>query len=190
MPSQAVQISLIGGVAVVNAIKLVTALRPTIKWPNDIILGGKKAGGILTEMSCELDGVNYVVLGIGINVNTPNSLLADQTGGIATSLAEKCGEPVSRVRFVRCLLGEFEACYSEFLATGFDSIREKWKALNNTIGAWVKVIEGKDQIEGEVLDIDSEGFLLVRKEDGGVERIISGDVCLSSQTDNLTQLEI
>jgi BirA family biotin operon repressor/biotin-[acetyl-CoA-carboxylase] ligase len=190
MPSQAVQISLIGGVAAINAIKRVTPLQPKIKWPNDIILGGKKVGGILTEMSCELDGVNYVVLGIGINVNTANSLLSEQTGGIATSLAERCGEHVSRVRFVRCLLSEFETCYSEFLVSGFSSIREKWKALNNTIGSWVKVGEGKEQIEGEALDIDREGFLLVRKEDGGVERIISGDVCLSSQTANLTQLEI
>jgi len=177
-PNQIIQIPLIAGVAVCKAIRRVTPLEPRIKWPNDITVGGKKVGGILAEMSCDIDRVNHIVLGIGVNVNTQCSLLPEPTRGIATSLAERCGEYVSRVRLVQCLLAEFDALYSKFLASGFDTPRGEWKALDNTIGSWVKVNDGKEEIKGKALDIDEEGFLLVRKENGDVKRIISGDVSL------------
>jgi BirA family biotin operon repressor/biotin-[acetyl-CoA-carboxylase] ligase len=182
VPSRVLQISLVAGVAVIKAIKGVAPLQPEMKWPNDIIIGGKKVGGILTEMSCELDGVNYIVLGIGVNVNTPGYLLTKPTDGVATSLAEECGEDISRVGFVQCLLAEFEAIYNEFLTTGFCPIREEWKAMNNTIGSRVKITEAEGEIEGKALDIDAEGFLLVRKENGDVKKILSGDVTLIAQS--------
>ena len=181
MPSQIVQIPLIAGVALTKAIKESVPLQPMIKWPNDIIIGKKKVGGILTEMSCEIDGVNYVVLGIGLNVNIPASLLAEQTTGIATSLIDECGAYTSRAKLVQCFLSEFEIIYTKFLASGFTSVRDEWKALNNTIGSWVKVSDGGEEIEGEALDIDNDGFLLVRKESGDVSRIISGDVSFSNR---------
>jgi len=181
MPSQIVQIPLIAGVALTKAIKETVPLQPMIKWPNDIIIGKKKVGGILTEMSCEIDGVNYVVLGIGLNVNIPASLLAEQTTGIATSLAAEYGEHTSRAKLVQCFLSKFEIIYTKFLASGFISVRDEWKALNNTIGSWVKVSDGGEEIEGEALDIDNDGFLLVRKESRDISRIISGDVSFSNR---------
>jgi BirA family biotin operon repressor/biotin-[acetyl-CoA-carboxylase] ligase len=165
-------------VAVSKAIKRVTTLQPKVKWPNDITLGGKKVAGILTETSSEIDRVNYIILGIGINVNTQRSLLPESIRGIATSLAEECGGFVSRVKFLQCLLVEFETLYDKFLVSGFSTIREEWKALDSTIGSRVKVSAGAEEIEGEALDIDREGFLLVRTRDGDVKRIISGDVSL------------
>jgi BirA family biotin operon repressor/biotin-[acetyl-CoA-carboxylase] ligase len=177
-PSQIIQIPLIAGVAVCKAIRRVTPLEPRIKWPNDITIGGKKVGGILAEMSCDIDRVDHIVLGIGVNVNTECSLLPEPTRGIATSLAEKCGEYVSRVRLVQCLLAEFDALYSKFLLSGFATLREEWKALDSTVGSWVKVSDGNEEMKGKALDIDGEGFLLVRKENGDVKRIISGDVSL------------
>jgi BirA family biotin operon repressor/biotin-[acetyl-CoA-carboxylase] ligase len=177
-PTQVIQIPLIAGVAVCRAIRKVTPLQPRIKWPNDITLGGKKVGGILTEMSGDIDRVNHIVLGIGLNVNTKCSLLPEPTRGIATSLAERCGEHISRVRLVQFLLAEFDALYREFLVSGFDAPREEWKALDNTIGSWVKVSDAKEEIKGKALDIDEEGFLIVRKENGDVKRVISGDVSL------------
>ncbi len=183
-PAQVPQIPLIAGVAVSRAIQRVTPLQPRIKWPNDIILGGKKVGGILTEMSSEIDRVNYILLGIGINVNTRTSLLPETVRSIATSLAEECGESVSRVKFVQSLLSELETVYDRFLASGFDAIREEWKALNNTIGSRVRVSSGGEDIEGEALDIDREGFLLVRKENGDVSRVVSGDVMLTNHNSN------
>jgi BirA family biotin operon repressor/biotin-[acetyl-CoA-carboxylase] ligase len=177
-PTQIIQIPLIAGVAVCKAIRRVTPLEPRIKWPNDITIGGKKVGGILAEMSCDIDRVDHIVLGIGVNVNTQCSLLPEPTRGIATSLAEKCGEYVSRVRLVQSLLAEFDALYRTFLVSGFDTLREEWKALDSTVGSWVKVSGAEEEMKGKALDIDGEGFLLVRKENGDVKRIISGDVSL------------
>jgi BirA family biotin operon repressor/biotin-[acetyl-CoA-carboxylase] ligase len=177
-PSQIIQIPLIAGVAVCMAIKSVTPLEPRIKWPNDITIGGKKVAGILAEMSCDTDTVDHIVVGIGINVNTQCSLLPEPAREVATSLAESCGEYVSRVRLVQSILTEFDALYSTFLASGFSAMREEWKALDNTIGSWVKVSGGNEEMKGKALDIDGEGFLLVRKENGDVRKIISGDVSL------------
>ena len=177
-PSQIIQIPLIAGVAVCKSIRSVTPLEPRIKWPNDITIGGKKVGGILAEMSCDIDRVDHIVLGIGVNVNTECSLLPEPTRGIATSLAEKCGEYVSRVKLVRSLLAEFDALYRTFLLSGFATLRGEWKALDSTVGSWVKVTDGNEEMKGKALDIDGEGFLLVRKENGDVKRIISGDVSL------------
>jgi len=177
-PTQIIQIPLIAGVAVCKAIRRVTPLEPRIKWPNDITVGGKKVAGILAEMSSDMDRVDHIVVGIGVNVNTQCSLLPEPTRGIATSLAEGCGEYVSRVRLVQSLLAEFDALYSTFLISGFATLREEWKALDSTVGSWVKVSDAEEEMKGKALDIDGEGFLLVRKENGDVKRIISGDVSL------------
>jgi len=177
-PSQVIQIPLIAGVAVCKAIRRVTPLEPRLKWPNDITVGGKKVAGILAEMSSDIDRVDHIVVGIGVNVNTRCSLLPEPTRDIATSLAEKCGEYVSRVGLVRCLLTEFDGLYSTFLTSGFNALREEWKALDSTIGSWVKVSDVNEEMQGKALDIDGEGFLLIRKENGDVKKVISGDVSL------------
>ena len=161
-----------------QAIRKVTPLEPKTKWPNDITIDGKKVAGILAEMSSDIDRVNRIVLGIGVNVNTECSLLPEPTRGIATSLAEKCGEYVSRVRLAQSLLAEFDALYREFLTYGFERPRQRWKALDSTIGSRVKVSDAKDEVEGKALDIDEEGFLIIRKENGDVRRVISGDITL------------
>ena len=179
-PQQLLQIPLIAGVAVSRAIKKTTPLQPKIKWPNDVLIEGKKVCGILAEMSSELDRVNHVIVGIGVNVNTPKTLFPGPMREVTSSLAEECGEYVSRVRFLQALLTEFEALYGQFQVSGFQAIRDEWKALNNTIGSWVKVNDGKDEIRGKALDIDKEGFLLVREEHGDVMRIVSGDVSLTN----------
>ncbi|HSW57760.1 MAG TPA: biotin--[acetyl-CoA-carboxylase] ligase [Dehalococcoidales bacterium] len=183
LPSQVVQIPLIASVAVVKAIKNTVPLNPEIKWPNDIFVGDKKAGGILTEMSSEIDGVNYVILGVGLNVNIPASFLAEKTGGIATSLINEVGKPVSRTQIMRHFLVQFENIYNQFVTSGFSSVREEWKNLNNTIGAWVKISDGTREFEGEAVDIDERGFLLVRTDNSRIHQIVSGDVTLRIRAD-------
>jgi BirA family transcriptional regulator, biotin operon repressor / biotin---[acetyl-CoA-carboxylase] ligase len=180
MPIQTIQMPLIAGVAVREAIRQATHVAPEIKWPNDIIVAGKKVAGILTEMSCEIDRVNYVVLGIGVNVNTPKSVMEKVPGGKANSLANECGEYISRVKLVQYLLNEFEKKYSEFRANGFRSIREEWKTSSNTIGSWVKLNNSGDMevIEGQACDIDEDGFLLIKKRNGDLVRAISGEISL------------
>jgi len=178
MPSQVVQIPLIAGVAMTKAIRETVSLKPMIKWPNDIIIGKKKVGGILTEMSSEIDGVNYVVLGVGLNVNMPTSVFSEDIFDIATSLIFECGKNTSRTKLVQGFLCGFELIYTKFLVHGFGSVRDEWKELNNTIGSQVKISGNGKDIEGEAIDIDADGFLLVRKDNGNISRIISGDVSL------------
>jgi BirA family biotin operon repressor/biotin-[acetyl-CoA-carboxylase] ligase len=181
MPIQTIQMPLLAGVAVRKAIRKVVRIDPRIKWPNDIIVSGKKVAGILTEMNCEIDLVNYIILGIGVNVNTSNSVMEKVPGGIAGSLANQCGEAVSRVKLVRYLLSEFENIYTEFRANGFRSIREEWKTSSNTIGSWVKIGDGsdKERIEGLAFDIDGDGFLMVKQKSGDLVKVISGEVLLN-----------
>jgi BirA family transcriptional regulator, biotin operon repressor / biotin---[acetyl-CoA-carboxylase] ligase len=175
-PFQAMQIPLIAGVAVTKAIKATVPLQPEIKWPNDIIICHKKVGGILTEMSSEIDVINHIVLGIGLNVNIPGSLLAEQTAGIATSLIHEYGEKVSRVKLIQCFLYEFESIYRKYLASGFKAIREEWMANSHTMGARVRVNDRGREFEGKAFDLDNDGFLWVRRDSGDVSRIVSGDV--------------
>ena len=175
LPSKVAQIPLIAGIALTKAIRENVPLQPTIKWPNDILIGKKKVGGILTEMSSEIDGVNYVILGIGLNVNMPAPPV-EQAVFMPTSLIDESGAYISRVKLLQCFLYEFEIIYTKYLNFGFSSVRDEWKTLNNTIGSRVKIHDGEKEIEGEALDIDNDGFLLVRKEGGNISRIISGDV--------------
>ncbi len=186
MPSEVIQIPLIAGVALTKAIGENTQVQPKIKWPNDLFIGTRKVGGILTEMSAEIDGVNYVVLGIGLNVNMSASLLDKYISNVATSLIDECSAYTSRAKLVQSFLYEFEQIYTKYLVSGFGSVRDEWKAFNNTIGSWVKISDGAKDIEGEAIDIDNEGFLLVRKENGDISRIISGDVSLRKMVCKLT----
>jgi BirA family biotin operon repressor/biotin-[acetyl-CoA-carboxylase] ligase len=180
MPSQVVQIPLLAGVALTKAIRETVPLQPVIKWPNDIVIGKKKVGGILTEMSSEIDCVNYVILGIGLNVNMRAALFDEIICNAATSLIDECGKYTSRVKLVQSFLREFELFYKKFLTDGFTSVREEWKELNNTIGSRVKITDSGKGIEGDAIDIDNDGFLLVRRENGDITRIISGDVSLNN----------
>jgi BirA family biotin operon repressor/biotin-[acetyl-CoA-carboxylase] ligase len=177
-PSQIVQIPLIAGVAAARAISAETGLKPSIKWPNDILIGNKKVAGILTEMSCEVDRINYVILGIGINVNTIEKDFPESIRDIATSLCAECGRKISRVAIVQRFLIELEKEYRLYLADGFESIRHEWKSLSNTIGAQVEITDGGERLRGEVLDIDADGFLMLKTNAGKVKRIVAGDVSL------------
>jgi BirA family biotin operon repressor/biotin-[acetyl-CoA-carboxylase] ligase len=177
-PSEALRFPLITGVGVVQAIEKVTKIKPRLKWPNDILLQGKKVGGILTELSAEVDRLNYIVIGIGINANNPKSLFPEELQGIATSLTEECGEQISRVKLVQAILVELEALYEDLKISGFQPIREKWKGLSDIIGSRVRISSGGEEVEGEAIDIDQDGALILRKADDSQERFIAGEVSL------------
>lgn len=177
-PPEVMQIPLVAGVAVVRAIRRMTPLKPLIKWPNDVLIQGRKVCGILTEMSAEIDRVSYIVLGIGINVNTPKEMLPPEIREASTSLMEEAGAFVSRPRLVQCLIEELDELYAEFKSAGFAPIRERWKELSCTIGAMARVSGAGDVQEGRVLDLDTDGALLLQTMDGALRRVISGDVSL------------
>ncbi|MBT9150119.1 MAG: Bifunctional ligase/repressor BirA [candidate division WS2 bacterium] len=181
-PTEAVKFTLVAGISAVRAIAKLTDLEPKLKWPNDIIVAGKKVGGILTEMNAEMDRINYIIIGIGINVNTRRAHFPEEIAGIATSLRAECGKEVSRVKLAQEILVQLESLYEDFGLSGFEPIRERWKAFSNTIGARVSISSGGKEVKGEAIDIDGDGALILRKANGALERVIAGDVsegCLS-----------
>lgn len=176
-PVNAIQIPLVAGISVAKAISSTTGLPARIKWPNDINIKKRKVAGILTEIRCELDEVQYIILGIGINVNTRIEDLQFENN-IATSLSKELGYRVSRLELTQCILRELERMYLQFIETGFNELLNEWIKLSDTIGEEVVISDFDNIFTGVAIGLDNDGFLLVRSTDGAIHRIISGDVSL------------
>lgn len=177
MPHEAPQLTFLSAVAVARAIEGTTALKPEIKWPNDVLINGRKVAGLLNEMSAETDGINFVILGIGVNLNMTAAQFPADVRTPATSLLLEHGRPVNRVQFAAAMLGELDRLYSDFLRQGFGPVRDEWQQRCNAKGREVVVSEaGVDTVRGTFHGIDGDGALLLRFPDGMVERILSGDV--------------
>lgn len=177
MPAEASVLTLLCGLATAEAIEAETGLSAGIKWPNDILINGKKAVGILTEMDCEMSEVHFVIPGIGINVNTAS--FPPEIADIATSLYLECGKTVSRRRLMHKVLERLEEHYETFLRTGsFAAMLEDYRKLCITLGKEVHVL-GREPFFAEALDITPEGELLVRRADNGKEEVVfSGEVSI------------
>jgi BirA family biotin operon repressor/biotin-[acetyl-CoA-carboxylase] ligase len=176
-PFEAPQLTFLSAVAVARAIEQVAGLKPEIKWPNDVLIGGKKVAGLLNEMSAETDGINFVILGIGVNLNMTAGQFPDELRHPATSLYIEAGAKVGRARFTALLLNELDRLYAGFLNYGFAQVRREWQERCNAGGREVVVSNhGCDDIRGQFAGIDSDGALLVQRPDGQIERILSGDV--------------
>lgn len=177
MPAGASVLTLLCGLATAEAIEVETGLSVGIKWPNDILINGKKAVGILTEMDCEMSQVHFVIPGIGINVNTTS--FPPEIADIATSLYLECGKTVSRRRLVHKVLERLEEHYETFLRTGsFTAMLEDYRKHCITLGKEVHVL-GREPFFAEALDITPEGELLVRRADNGEEEVVfSGEVSI------------
>ena len=176
-PTEASVLTLLCGLATAEAIEAETGLYAGIKWPNDILINGKKAVGILTEMDCEMSEVHFVIPGIGINVNTAS--FPPEIAEIATSLYLECGKTVSRRRLVHRVLERLEEHYETFLRTGsFAAMLEDYRKHCITLGKEVHVL-GREPFFAEALDITPEGELLVRRADNGKEEVVfSGEVSI------------
>ncbi len=176
-PYQAPQLTFLSAVAVARAIEMTAGLQPEIKWPNDVLIAGAKIAGLLNEMSAETDGINFVILGIGVNLNMTAAQFPDNLRTPATSLLLALGRPVSRVLFAATMLNELDRLYQDFLQQGFDPVRVEWQQRCNANGREVSVSDGGAEIlRGMFAGIDSDGAMLVELAGGGVERILSGDV--------------
>lgn len=177
MPAEASVLTLLCGLATAEAIEAETGLSAGIKWPNDILINGKKAVGILTEMDCEMSEVHFVIPGIGINVNTAS--FPPEIADIATSLYLECGKTVSRRRLVHKVLERLEEHYETFLRTGsFAAMLEDYRKHCITLGKEAHVL-GREPFFAEALDITPEGELLVRRADNGKEEVVfSGEVSI------------
>jgi BirA family biotin operon repressor/biotin-[acetyl-CoA-carboxylase] ligase len=173
-PREAPKITLLTAVAVAETILSLTRLKIAIKWPNDILTGGKKLAGILTEIGTQGDDIDYVVVGLGLNVNTPR--FPDDIRDKATSVLIETGKRFSRVRIIREYLKWYEAYYEVFNNIGFDPVRKRWRELTNMIGQQITVETIDRKYTGEVQDIDRDGALIITDRAGKSHRIIFGDV--------------
>ena len=177
MPHEAPQLTFLSAVAVARAIELTTRLTPEIKWPNDLLISGKKVAGLLNEMSAETDGINFVILGIGVNLNMTADQFPQDLRHPATSLLLESGIRVDRSRFTGTMLNELDRLYAEFLAHGFGPVREEWQQRCNANGRQVLVSDsGTECTGGRFVGIDSDGAMLLRSDEGTMHRITCGDV--------------
>jgi BirA family biotin operon repressor/biotin-[acetyl-CoA-carboxylase] ligase len=177
-PGELPQITLSTAVAVVRALARAVQVTPGIKWPNDLILNGKKLGGILTEMETESDQIRYLVVGMGLNINNPD--FPPELGGRATSLFYEEGRHFSRLAILQAWLEEFETLYQQFLARGFPEILEEWQRHSVTLGRYVTVRQGLRQVEGLARKVAPDGALLLETARGEVVRVTSGEITLES----------
>lgn len=170
------RISLIIAVAVAETIASELSLEPRIKWPNDILIDNKKIAGILSEAVTDMDGIEYVVAGIGLNVKNRVQDFPDDFRSAATSaLAENAG-PASRVKVLQGLLLHLEQHYQQLLAGKFTATLAKARNLSLVIGQDVRLEAVNGFIVGKALDIDDNGFLLVRDQQGITHTVMSGEI--------------
>ena len=177
-PQEATQLTIISATALRRAITKVTGLAAEIKWPNDLLLGGKKTAGILTELSAELDRVRHVILGIGVDVNQDAAGFPPELRKIATSLKLASGVEISRPELAVEILRELDLNYARMRAGRFSEIADEWEAACVTIGRNVTVHVGERRLRGRAESLDDDGALLLRTEHGHLERVIGGDVSL------------
>jgi BirA family biotin operon repressor/biotin-[acetyl-CoA-carboxylase] ligase len=177
-PQETTQLTVISATALRRAVKTITGLTADIKWPNDLLLGGKKAAGILTEMSAELDRVRHVILGIGVDVNQDTAEFPPELRKIATSLKLEAGAEISRAELAVEILRELDRDYARIRAGKFSEIADEWEEACVTIGKDVAVHVGERRFRGHAESLDDDGALLIRTEHGHLERVIGGDVML------------
>jgi BirA family biotin operon repressor/biotin-[acetyl-CoA-carboxylase] ligase len=171
-PQKASLITLLAAVSCAEAIRKVFGLTAQIRWPNDILVNNKKVCGILTEMQAKGHQVEFIILGIGINVNTQISKLPPG----ASSLKEEAGRAVSRLDLARELLRALEREYLRFQDEGTRSIITRWSNLSALSGKRVRVCLAHKTIEGQAQDIDKDGALIVRLDNGFRQHVVAGDV--------------
>lgn len=172
-PEHIYRLTLVAGVSVAEALAGM-GIAAQIKWPNDILINEKKVCGILTEVDAEMDVVNFVIVGIGINANIELDMLPPLLGIHSTSLKNEVGSDINRVMLVQRLLERFEQDYRLFISGDFDSIIRRWKEHSATLNRQVRIVTRFRTIEGEAVGIDHDGALVVEREDGTLEREITG----------------
>jgi len=146
-----------------------------IKWPNDVLVHGKKIAGILLESETSGITVPYVVVGIGINLNTPLSKLDVDIRKRSTSLRKEHGASIKYYEFLDTLFQHFDRCYQLFSAGNFEQIIDEWKQHSDTLGKTIRVQTTKDMVQGTAIAIDQSGFLLIKTKEGNLIRVVSGD---------------
>jgi len=174
-PVQAPLLTMTAGLSVHTAVEAVTGLVVDLKWPNDLMVRGKKAGGILTEMHADPGAIRFVVVGIGLNVNQER--FPGELANAATSLRQETGKPQSRMELLVRLLREFESDYNRFVREGVASVVKRFEVLSSYAhGKRVRITNGTESFLGTTAGLGPEGLLQVERDDGRVVTVIAGDV--------------
>jgi BirA family biotin operon repressor/biotin-[acetyl-CoA-carboxylase] ligase len=152
-------------------------LKTETKWPNDVLVNGRKICGVLTEMNTTGETVNFVVVGVGVNANFDvENVFPEQLKKVAASLEKELGRNVQLEKLFRALLERLESLYEVFIKEGFNPVLEEWKNYAGFLGCKVEVSSSTGKTGGLALDVDYEGALVLRLEDGTVKRVFVGDV--------------
>lgn len=174
MPFDAPQLTLLAGIACVRAIKKLTGIDALIKWPNDVIINGKKVVGILTEMSAEMDWVNYIIVGIGVNIN--NIDFDEDIKDKATSLFLETGVKHKRSKYADTITNEFMKLYKEYCIYGFSKFKNEYNSVCANVNKRVKTV-GKSEVIGKALGVNDKGEIMIQTV-AGIVNIMSGEVSL------------
>ncbi len=174
------RINMVIALAIVDTLKEL-GIQSGIKWPNDVLIKGRKIAGILTEAITDMDGIEFIVTGIGLNVNTLIEDFPEELRGITTSVREEAGRIVSRVQLLQILLLQLEQRYQQLISGGFTEILEKVRSLSLVIGRDIKIHQVSGITDGRAIDIDNNGFLLVRDGLGNIHHLMSGEVLFKPQ---------
>lgn len=184
-PLYASRITLIAGLSVCDALNSFGNFNAVIKWPNDVLISGKKVCGILTEMSAEMDKINYIVTGMGINVNTEE--FSTELKDVATSLKIEGGKDFLRAEVAARILFELEKNYNTFIKNNNLSLLiEKYKKRCVTLGKNVLVL-AKEPFDGKAIEINNTGELIVEKADGTKCTVFSGEVSIKQVSGDLNE---
>ena len=174
-PVHASMLTLVAALAVADGIRECTGAESLIKWPNDIVMSGKKICGILTEMSADPDCINYVAVGIGINVNMEE--FPEEIRGVAASIFTETGKKTKRSLLISAVMAAFERYYEVFMkTTDMSGLLEDYNGKLANCGRTVRVLDPAGEYSGTAIGIDREGELLVEMEGTTVRRVLSGEV--------------
>lgn len=174
-PDKATLLPLIGALSVCKTITSFSDLYVKIKWPNDVLINGKKASGILLESESDRNGLKYVILGIGINLNTDLSHLSEELHSVSTSISYEIGIKLNYYDFLKKLLVNLDKYYTLFDENKYDAIIKEWKENSDTLGRKVTIDTSTEKITGTAYDIDESGFLIIKTDDGNIKKITSGN---------------
>ena len=173
-PIDASKMTLIAGIAVAKVIRKL-GLDAKLKWPNDVLIHGKKVGGILTSINTKEGKIDYIIVGVGINVNIDISTFPKELQEGTTSLKEELKKEVSMEKIIEDILYEVEINYETSKERKFTFLLNEWKRLSNTIGKKVKIKMRAEVIEGEAVGVNRDGALILKREDGSLKKIIAGE---------------
>ncbi|MEM2463542.1 MAG: biotin--[acetyl-CoA-carboxylase] ligase [Candidatus Bathyarchaeia archaeon] len=180
-PAETVKLVFLASLAVAETLRQLYGLRVEVKWPNDVLVDGRKVCGILSEMKTMGEKVDYAIIGIGINANLDvEKDFPEEIRETATSIQKALGRKIALEELFKVLLEEMDSLYQIFLREGFTPILEEWKGFASFLGSQVEVSSNSEKFVGTASDVNGDGALVLKLKDGSAKRFFVGEVSLRS----------